>query len=637
MLPTRVSSSRSSLPHLRRLRSREDVGTGSTLLLSTVIAAFVISSVAKAAGLVERVQVVETPGLDVQVTVRGERAPTFQVFRLPGQGAFAIELPGADLSRALKELGGAQVLFAAAEVDGKSATPRVVLRFFGEVDYDARASGPDLHITFHPLGDKAALRAAYALRQGQGAAVDQARLATADVAALEERQRRAQQELSALERRVGEARAGLGQLEQQRLAEEKRTAALEERSRGEAKKRQAADEQRRVADEELATRRAEEERRLWALASQRAEAERETERALAEASAARLAAETARAELAKAKDDKRLAEARSAVTQAEEELGDKKRELDAMKAKAREQQRLAATLADEAERYRKALAALAAERTAEEAALAALRERRVSEESAAKRLLEDGGRREQLARAAIEDQLAAQRAEQGKAQRRLEELSAFSAQEERRLAALQSQRSAEEARLAAVRKDLQESERRLSQAEQRRGQLADALTRSQQAEFPTERVSVAPPASSSPPLGFGGKSIELDRPNRYQAFAHGDEPFGGEESGRGSLSHVTVQRTGGGSRVGVRVDGGARYTVRRGGERQVLLTLFDTRAANLEVRRILDARDLGTSVLRVLPRVLESDGYRVELTIELREAAAVRVSHDDAMLWLQLG
>jgi hypothetical protein len=55
------------------------------------------------------------------------------------------------------------------------------------------------------------------------------------------------------------------------------------------------------------------------------------------------------------------------------------------------------------------------------------------------------------------------------------------------------------------------------------------------------------------------------------------------------------------------------------------------------VRRILDARDLDASVLRVLPAVQEGRNNRVELTIELRDPSAVKVGADESMLWLHVG
>ena len=156
-----------------------------------------------------------------------------------------------------------------------------------------------------------------------------------------------------------------------------------------------------------------------------------------------------------------------------------------------------------------------------------------------------------------------------------------------------------------------------------------------------------PGASADP--GFGGgsagtRSIDLGRPARYERVQMpSDEEFGGGEEefdeldGRSVLSRVTVQRTEAGSRVGVRVDGGAKYDVKRRGKGQLVLTLFDTRAETLEVRRVLDARALDTSVMRVLPSVEEDQRFRVELLIELREQAPVKIGQSEGMLWLDVG
>ena len=150
-------------------------------------------------------------------------------------------------------------------------------------------------------------------------------------------------------------------------------------------------------------------------------------------------------------------------------------------------------------------------------------------------------------------------------------------------------------------------------------------------------------------LGFGGtRSVEIGGNNRYElasAPREDEDAFGGDgfyeepaSSGRGWLNQVTVERgTTSASRVGVRVDGGARFSVTRKSAREVVLTLHDTRAGNLNVRRILDAADLGTSVIRVLPHVEEDAQHRVDLVIELRDPAPVQIRQDERMLWLHVG
>ena len=97
-----------------------------------------------------------------------------------------------------------------------------------------------------------------------------------------------------------------------------------------------------------------------------------------------------------------------------------------------------------------------------------------------------------------------------------------------------------------------------------------------------------------------------------------------------------MQRTGSGARVGIVVDGGARYQVTRRGKNEVVLTLFDTRAATLDVRRTLDARALGTNIVRVMPSVDEGDRFRVTLIIETKTPAPVKIDQDGRALWLEL-
>ena len=154
-----------------------------------------------------------------------------------------------------------------------------------------------------------------------------------------------------------------------------------------------------------------------------------------------------------------------------------------------------------------------------------------------------------------------------------------------------------------------------------------------------------PSADSS---GFGGqgtRSIDLS-PNHYTRFTppKNDGAFGGDDDddalnerrGHGVFSAVRVERAGNASRVGIRVEGGARYNVSRRG-RDLVVTLFDTRAQNLDVRRILDARSLDTNVLRVLPSVDEGSRYRIELVIEVQQPQPVRATQEDGMLWLTIG
>jgi hypothetical protein len=150
--------------------------------------------------------------------------------------------------------------------------------------------------------------------------------------------------------------------------------------------------------------------------------------------------------------------------------------------------------------------------------------------------------------------------------------------------------------------------------------------------------------------GFGGgRAVEFSRRARYERVnlpkdddgygfddEDGDDDDIDESEGRSVLSQVVVQRSGEGARVGVLVDGGARYHVGRRGQ-QLVLTLLDTRARDLDVRRTLDARALGGPVTRVSPSVDEDRRFRVELVIDTRGPAPVRIQQDGAMLWIEVG
>lgn len=160
------------------------------------------------------------------------------------------------------------------------------------------------------------------------------------------------------------------------------------------------------------------------------------------------------------------------------------------------------------------------------------------------------------------------------------------------------------------------------------------------------RVTVgAAPTSAHGDLSRG-RSVDIARPNRYRPAeqqADGEEQDEEEETeaaepGRGVLTHIAVEAAGASqSRMGVLVDGGANYAIKRTTNDELVLTLYDTRAASLDVRRVLDARDLGGRIRRVLPSVEEDGRHRVVLTIELKEPSRVHLSQTDGMLWLRFG
>ncbi len=117
----------------------------------------------------------------------------------------------------------------------------------------------------------------------------------------------------------------------------------------------------------------------------------------------------------------------------------------------------------------------------------------------------------------------------------------------------------------------------------------------------------------------------------------GDGEVRTKEPGRGVLNRLMVVRNKGntGSKVGLRIDGGARFTITQQSPTSYLVKLFDTRAGNLKVRRILDASDINTTVLRLLPHVEEEQHHRISLRIELRKPTRIQTAQDGTLLWLR--
>jgi hypothetical protein len=131
-------------------------------------------------------------------------------------------------------------------------------------------------------------------------------------------------------------------------------------------------------------------------------------------------------------------------------------------------------------------------------------------------------------------------------------------------------------------------------------------------------------------------------PKEGDAFGYGDDEDSEDEAdidetmGRSVLSQLTVQKTATGSRLGVLVDGGARYHVARRGRDRVVLTLLDTRARNLDVRRFIDARALGGPILGVGPTVEEDHRFRIEIVLDTRGRGPVRVKQEGLVLWVEV-
>ncbi|MDP2342577.1 MAG: hypothetical protein Q8O67_16590 [Deltaproteobacteria bacterium] len=630
-------------------RSRPDLSITGLVFAGVVVALFCVD-VAHAAprrapgGL--RLAVDESKELEVTLTVEADKAPTFQVYKGAAGGdgvVYVVELPGVAVGSTALSTSGPGVLLHDARVEGgrKGSADRVVLTFADDVDFDAAADKGTLAVRFHHAGDKQALLAQHQVRLVRLAALTQK---------ADETRRHEADELARTQKETDDKRATEQRLlaEQKRLADEKRVAdekrAAEEKKAAELKR--VADE-KRIAEEKQAAelKRVADEKRL-------AEAKRAAEqKRIADE---KLAIELAKKQAAELEDAKRKA-AELAKKQAEEarvaaEIETKKKALEAQKAA-------------EAEAKKRADDAVKAElqRLADEAA------RKKAEALRAEQLRIEQQRAEQL-------RIEQQRAEQLRMEQQRAELQRIELQREQQRAEQERAEGARRARAAEQERAQQAERQRQIDDDKRRAQaLADEQHRLQEQRLAQRReeerlASIRPakaedtdfggvrkiePAARAPAVGapaaghaaLGTRSIELSRPSRYERYQpprEDDDGFGGdddddaldESGGRSVLSHVTVQRTGDGARVGVHVDGGARYQVSRRGKDKILLTLFDTRVEGLDVRRTLDARSLGTSVLRVMPTVEEDSRFRVQLVVETRGQAPVKIDQDGQVLWL---
>jgi hypothetical protein len=291
---------------------------------------------------------------------------------------------------------------------------------------------------------------------------------------------------------------------------------------------------------------------------------------------------------------------------------------------------------------------------------------------------QEDAERERRAKLEAEKAAAAERERLAKleAERRAKlEAEKAAAAERERLAKLEAERLA---KLEAERLAKLEAEKAAAAERARLAKLeaekAAAAERARLAKLEAERVAAARgsrpadddvgfggrPMTAAPPItrststagaeGFGGgRAVEFSRAARYERVAlprdgdvygfegDGDEDDIDEREGRSVLSQVTVQRTSSGARLGVLVDGGARYHVGRRGRDRLVLTLLDTRARTLDVRRTLDARAVGGPIVRVAPSVDEDRRFRIELAIDTRGPAPVRIQQDGQILWLEVG
>ncbi len=643
--------------HVPSAHVRKDVGVRATVCAIATLG--VLTWVDTAYAQVSAVQVQETANFDVTVTVDASSAPTFQVFTLPGAPhQFVLELPGQTLAGVPLHQTGTGLLLVDAhiEVAKKSAPARVVFSFADDVDYDALTQGDRLVVKFAHAGDVRVLLASAEKRKQQqedrragelvaqsradeeararverdtqqrALALQRAELQQATrVAALEaKRDAEAQAQALVQQRRIDDERARLDAIGARKLADDTKKQALADKraaqqqarvvaalaKRAEEEQRHASEEQRRVVEQQarLAAltqeRRAKEQAKLQAEAQRRARDEQEAhkraevEQLRAQQRQAKLDAEQQRKAAAASERQRVIDDAKQQqLAQAAQELKDAQAQHDA---RLRAQQQLMIAAQDERAR------------------LAALRETQLREDNA--RVAQAQAERIERAHD-LQAQLAAQKREA----------------EERMQAARELARQQQLQRDDAARANF--AELRATAEPQRLTPSAAGPTAT-----PTQALS---PATRD--FGFGGGSIDLLPSTHYTRYIpppDNSDAFGGggfadedsddeidESEGRSVLSQVTVQRVGDASRVGVRVDGGARYNITRR-QSELVLTLFDTRAANLDVRRGLDAHTLGTNVQRVLPTVEEDARFRVDLIIELRQKGPVRVQQQDGMLWL---
>ncbi|MCP4499983.1 MAG: hypothetical protein GY822_08490 [Deltaproteobacteria bacterium] len=368
----------------------------------------------------------------------------------------------------------------------------------------------------------------------------------------------------------------------------------------------------------------------------------------------------------KAFEEKRKEEARLAATAILKKQEEQR--LLAVKEKAEAQKIADAKKAAEEQRRKKAeeeKQRLALAKRAEQERLAAVAKKAAAEKLRLQKAAETEKQRVALAKKIEQERLVAEQKEKELAVRRRKE--AEVAEREKQKAALakeKERREAEEKRISLekerVRKQKAEKEKlrrqqeemiqrvreKQAKAEQERERQREYQRREAEAarqKIQKKELEVAPVRRSS---AFGGDVKDLRASPALYIRTEGprknESGFGGDddrdESGRSALALITVKRDSRGhARVGIRVDGGARYSIQRRGETELVVTLFDTRAENLQVRRILDARRLRTSILRVLPHVEEDSRHRVELVIELRKDVPTSVSEDAQMLWVHVG
>ena len=636
-----------ALSHAPSLGNRRtDLGPVGLVIAAAIVAVFFADAV-RAAPV--RLSVSESPDLQVVLMVVGDTAPTFQVYRQPGgpDVTFVVELPGATVGSAPLISQGPGVLLhdVVAQAATNGAASRVVLTFADDVDFDADTHLRTLAVKFHHTGDPAALRIAHQQRLAS-----RAQQKLRDEQLREEARRQVQQAEEAT--RMAKRDQELARAAQQEAA---RIAKLND----DQKRQQAADAARVAALAAEQERQAQEAARQAKVdAEQKAQAQEAARQAKvdaeqkAKAEAARLAkidaeqkakAEAARLAKIDAEQKAKAEAARLAKIDAEQKANAeaaRKAKIDAEQKAQAEAARLAKI---DAEQKAKAEAARNASIDAEQKANAE-----------AARLVDEARRTAQETDRAKTAQAAGEQQRRDDAARDAGQLQ--ETERARVLAATQ---------LAAA-QELEQQRRRppTPQLDDEPGfggakTTATTTTTTTTTTATTTATTAAVPirlarATTPTPTGNGfggGQAIDIHRgTSRYRRVElpsdHVDDDYGAadddgeadvdESSGRSVLSQVTVQRMAGGARVGIRVERGARYHVARRGREKLVLTLLDTRAQNLDVRRVLDARSLGGPVLRVLPTVDEDRRFRIELVIETRGQSPVKVQQDGQFLWLEV-
>ena len=668
-----------ALSHAPSLGNRRtDLGPVGLVIAAAIVAVFFADAV-RAAPV--RLSVSESPDLQVVLMVVGDTAPTFQVYRQPGgpDVTFVVELPGATVGSAPLISQGPGVLLhdVVAQAATNGAASRVVLTFADDVDFDADTHLRTLAVKFHHMGDPAALRIAHQqrlasraqqklrdeqLREEARRQVQQAEEATRMAKRDQELARAAQQEAARIAKLNDDQK-------RQQAADAARVAALaaeQERQAQEAARQAKVDaEQKAQAQEAARQAKVDAEQKAKAEAARLAKIDAEQK---AKAEAARLAkidaeqkakAEAARLAKIDAEQKAKAEAARQAKVDAEQKAKAEAARLAKIDAEQKANAEAARKAKIDAEQKAQAEAARLAKIDAEQKAKAeAARNASIDAEQKANaeaaRLVDEARRTAQETDRAKTAQAAGEQQRRDDAARDAGQLQ--ETERARVLAATQ---------LAAA-QELEQQRRRppTPQLDDEPGfggakTTATTTTTTTTTTATTTATTAAVPirlarATTPTPTGNGfggGQAIDIHRgTSRYRRVElpsdHVDDDYGAadddgeadvdESSGRSVLSQVTVQRMAGGARVGIRVERGARYHVARRGREKLVLTLLDTRAQNLDVRRVLDARSLGGPVLRVLPTVDEDRRFRIELVIETRGQSPVKVQQDGQFLWLEV-